>query len=325
MEGCISYDLKDAMEKHLKECKACREIYTEELFIDSAISKNVSCDNVKFSSIAADVMKNIDTTKYHRDPRNKLYYSIKSHIPVLTAIAAILFITITIAPAYFNKSRPIPLKPLGRVTEEPTSEKVSVASEDNTETQTTKNTRKYAPKFKKTVFSGEPTSFTPWKKSLNSKYEACVEGKGLNGSDEGIASIIVKNVENGEKWCFQLDSKTNIGSNTPKVIEWWDDENILVIFGYGYASNAPGGDLYILNVKTEAFVSAYEFTDKRNQIVAITKSENDLLLNMQVYEDSKWLTFHKEKWSIPSFDISLRQSMGVINSKGERIDTIGGR
>ena len=324
MEGCISYDLKDAMEKHLKECKACRDVHSEELFIDKALSAKVNCDDVKFSSIAADVMKNIDRTKYQKRSGNKIFFSIKEHLPACAAIAALIAISITVAPAYFKNNNEIPLKPLSMTAEEPANEKTSNTPTAVNEIEATKSIKKYSPELKKSLFINEPKSFTPWKKSLNNKYTACVEGRGLNGTDQEIASIIVKTVASGEMWRFELNEDTNIRSNTPKVLEWWDDENILVVFGYAYGEIAPGGDLYILNVETGAFNPAYEIKDKKNQIVCITKTGNDLKMDMHIFDDRQTKTFHKEKWSISSFDITLNKEMEVKNSKGEKINAIGG-
>ena len=324
IEGCISYDLKDAMEKHLKDCKACREVYTDEVFIDRVISKNVSCDNVRFSSIASDVMDNIDRTKYQKPSGIKTLLFIKEHLAIYTTIAALIAISIIVAPAYFNKVNEIPLKPYSQTVVQPETKKINGDVTDSEEIETNKVKKKYAPEFIRSAYVKEPKSFTPWEKSINHKYEACVEGKGVDGTKEGIASIIVKIVSSGEMMRFQLNQDTNTRSNTPKAIEWWDDEKIMVVFGFGYGTNVPGGDLYILNVETGSFTPAYEIKDKRNQIIDVVKVGDDLELNMHIYDDMKWSTSHKEKWIIPSFDITLNKEMEVQNAEGEKINNIGG-
>ena len=320
MEGCMSYDLKDAMEKHLKECKYCSDIYAEELFIDKAMKQSIGSNNVVFSSITADVMKNIDRTRYDKKVGNKALLYIRDHIPMCATIAAVITISIIIGPNFTKKNAEVSFKPASLITEDTMLDKDNQV--DNDELKAKKDAKKYAPEFIRSAIAVLPDTAAEWKNSVNNKYAAAVVSTGKEGQEEGIAAIVVKGIGNKEKWYFELDKKSNSRSTTPKVVEWWDDENLLVIFGYAYI--ASGGDLYTLNINSGKFTPVCETKDNKNQIIEIVKAGNGLQLSVQAYEDREWRSFHKEKWFIDSFDITLNNTMEVKNSSGEKINNIGG-
>jgi len=322
MEGCMSYDLKDAMEKHLKECKCCSDIYAEELFVDNAMKKSIESNNVVFSSITADVMKNIDRSRYEKRVGNKALLYIRDHIPMCATIAAVITISIIIAPTYSKKNAEVSFRPASLTNEETFPLKTDQPTSEDPQTDKKQNI--YAPEIIRSAIAIVPDTTAEWKNSVNNKYAAAVVGTEKEGKEEQISAIVVKGIANKEKWYFEVDKKSNKRSNTPKVVEWWDDENLLVVFGYAYGNITSGGDLYILNINSGRFIPAYEIDDEKSQIIDVVKTDNDLQLSVQVYDDREWRSYHKEKWSIASFDISLGNKMQVINSSGIKISDIGG-
>jgi hypothetical protein len=180
----------------------------------------------------------------------------------------------------------------------------------------------YYPRVNKVSTKSSPNNNTPWKNSIGNKYAACVEGKGEEALSEGIATIYLKDIITDEKWYFQLIEDSNTRQNSPKNLEWYDDENMLVVFGYGYGTLSLGGDLYLFNINTNKFTAVYDIKDKKNQIISVQKSGENLLLFMEIYDDESWSKHHKEQWMIHSFSLKLKEPMNVTNSNGEIIDTI---
>lgn len=201
-------------------------------------------------------------------------------------------------------------------------------SEENTKkveenkTENTKTQNKDIPKFSKTQLDkNTKIQFnTPWQSSQNQTYSACIEGKGENASEEGVGKIIIKNSK-GEISSFEISGNTKI---SPRNIEWADDENLLVIIGSSHGTISKGGNLYMINVNTGETSLVLETPNKKQQIMSVKKSDNNLNLKVTVYEDDNYNASHLENWIIYSFDSSLNKSMEVKTSEGKTITSIGG-
>jgi hypothetical protein len=189
----------------------------------------------------------------------------------------------------------------------------------NTNTKNTNNTNN-APKFSKQELakSVKPQFSTPWETSSNETYNACIEGKGEEASEEGVGKILVKD-NNGNNFSFQIANNSKI---SPRNIEWVDDANLLVIVGSSQGTVSKGGNLYMLNVKTGNTSVVLETSDKKQQIMSSKKDNNNINLKVTVYEDDNYNKSHIENWVIYSFDSSLNKSMDVKNSEGKVVYTI---
>ena len=69
-----------AMKDHLKTCPECRKIYNEEISIDDAIEKFVVPEDIKFESIADNVMSKIDKNYYNKTVKRRAQIFVKRNI-----------------------------------------------------------------------------------------------------------------------------------------------------------------------------------------------------------------------------------------------------
>lgn len=161
---------------------------------------------------------------------------------------------------------------------------------------------------------------TPWQKSTNNNLSACISGKGEEAQEEGIGVIFVKDLSTNKIWTLEL--KNNEKRNTPKFLKWIDDENLLVIIGYGYGTVSKGGNLYIINVKTGDINPVYGSSDKKKQILSCDLEGTTLKLKMLIYTDDNFLNSNTESWKITSFNKDISSQMDVFNEEGTKIETI---
>ncbi|MCY6957407.1 DUF4652 domain-containing protein [Clostridium brassicae] len=140
----------------------------------------------------------------------------------------------------------------------------------------------------------EPEFSTEWKKSINGKLSACIEGKGPDGNEEGVGKIYVKDLSNNEKWFLELITKDK--QSSPKInLEWLDDENIAIIVGMAYGTVGVGGNVYKVNLKTGKSGILYNTNGTKKQVTSIKKANNNLELQLLVYDDDNFENSHTEK------------------------------
>ncbi|MDW8800122.1 DUF4652 domain-containing protein [Clostridium sp. A1-XYC3] len=173
------------------------------------------------------------------------------------------------------------------------------------------------PKFSKGLLSKseEPRFGTPWKKSNNKSYSACIEGKGPEAIEEGVGKLFVKDKE-GNTYSFEILNNDKI---SPRYIEWADDENLFVVIGDAHGTVSKGGNLYLINVVTGKTSLVLETSSDKQQVMEIKKLESNLSLKVNVYDDDSYNKSHVENWSISSFDVSLNKQMEVKDSTGKTI------
>lgn len=329
VEDNISYDLKEATLEHLNKCEHCRALYEEEMAIENTFKTGLSTEGIYFNSSRVDIMKNIDKNRYGKNTLKKLNYHIKKFSGLYAAAAVLIIATSFIAPYIFG----------GSAKEDIASSKMSIESKasaakkedtvqsndlsimDTKDDSTAKSAPvekksaivipedPAAPSFKKNVLQKtvEPNFNTPWQVSPNKKFEATVEGKGNTGEEEGIGKLFIKDLTTGERWTFEIVQDVKKGEqNTPKYVKWIDDDNFLVIVGFGHGTVTRGGALYLMNVTTGKLVNAdverkidlsqgnkVEIT----KVIAIRSNELDVEVNM--FEDANLTKSHRETRAIP--------------------------
>lgn len=150
---------------------------------------------------------------------------------------------------------------------------------------------------------------TPWKTSPGNKLSACIEGKGPEAKEEGIAKIYFKD-STGNMW--QLALSDNKKQNTPMHIEWWDDNNLLVVIGYGYGTVSLGGNLYLINVESGKTALLIENKDSSNkpdpkqQVISASRDNNDIKYEVAVYEDNTLNKYHIENRVLSSYGDKIK-------------------
>ena len=144
--------------------------------------------------------------------------------------------------------------------------------------------------------NSKPTFATKWKNSSNNKFSACIEGKGADALEEGVGQIYIKNLENQSKWALELDQDKQ--KNTPKYIEWFDDNNLMVIISGAHGTVSQGGNLYKVNIETGQATELYNTKDNKKQVIHAVKKGDKIEVQILVYEDDDLLESHEETKTI---------------------------
>lgn len=254
---------------------------------------------------------------------------IKTRIYVLSSISIILAFGLTACSSDSNKPAANPQNNQTTV-QQNSSEKPNTygnsSKETNNDKNTDKNTEKKensnAPKLTKQQLAEgtKPKFSTPWITSTGGNNNACIEGTGEEASEEGVGKIFVK-YKNGDIYSFEIADNKKV---TPRYIQWADAENLMFIVGSAHGTVSKGGNLYLLNVSTGKVSTILETPDKKQQIVSAKKSENNINLKVNVYEDNEYNKSHMENWTIYSFSVNLNKKMEVKDSQGKLIYTING-
>jgi len=144
----------------------------------------------------------------------------------------------------------------------------------------------------------EPEFATKWIDSDNKKFSACIAERGPEALEEGIGKIFIKDLSSGEKWSLELIPGEE--QNSPKYIQWIDDENLINIVGLGYGTIVLGGSLYKTNIKTGETTVIYEAKIPKIQVLSakISKDKATLELQLLVYDDEEFTKNHTEKKTI---------------------------
>lgn len=97
MEGSLSMDMNDAMEKHMKECRECRRLYEEERKIDDIFTEALSSRNLQYNSIRNEILKGVDKKRYNRNFGKKVYFSVrKNYQKYISGVAAMILVFVSV-------------------------------------------------------------------------------------------------------------------------------------------------------------------------------------------------------------------------------------
>lgn len=325
LEDNLSYDLRKAMLEHVESCDSCSALFKEEHEMDDIFKAGLTIEMQNFRSLRSDIMKNIDKNRYGTGSGKKLIRHFKSYVATYTSLIAIVAVFAFLIPyvkthGLLGANKTASMAPQNQVMSaaeksvSETAKKVdannSITLDQNSVSGGALKDNSYIPQFEKKQLSKDfNVKFnTPWEASASNKFSATVEGKGTEAIEEGIANIVVKNSSTGDQWSFNLIN--NNKQYTPKAVKWIDDENLLVIVGYGYGMVDLGGDLYILNTNTGLIAKADpKNTANLNDLSEITKIKSVKAVNtttlsidteVLVYEDNTKNKNHTENRTITS-------------------------
>lgn len=144
--------------------------------------------------------------------------------------------------------------------------------------------------------SAKPTFSTKWKNSNDNKFSACIEGKGIDALEEGVGKIYIKDLENKSQWELELDEENK--KHTPKYIDWFDNENLMVVVSGAHGTVSQGGNLYKVNIKTGQATELYNTKDLKKQVIYAAKKGDKIELQLMIYEDDNFLESHVEPKTI---------------------------
>ncbi|MFC4411418.1 DUF4652 domain-containing protein [Chungangia koreensis] len=139
--------------------------------------------------------------------------------------------------------------------------------------------------FKRVERETEPNDPNPWIPSPNGDKEVLLEGY---GEFESVGTIVLKNVSNNTFENIELNGR----QWTPKQIEWFDNDSLLMIIGYTYGTVTRGGDVYHLNLDTLELTPVIELSDREE--VADFKIEGNQLIYDVFMHDEDYNDGHKE-------------------------------
>ncbi|CAM5202359.1 hypothetical protein UACE39S_06914 [Ureibacillus acetophenoni] len=132
---------------------------------------------------------------------------------------------------------------------------------------------------------------------LNTK-RAILHGRA--GDFEGLNRLVIEDLETGKFTIYKYRYEGE--QNTPKDIEWIDEERLFVIIGYGYGTITKGGSLYILNVEdhsiTPVFENIFENNGKEEIMSIEANGDGTFTYKKHIYDDAEFNVGHIEEGSI---------------------------
>lgn len=321
IENAMMHDMSEAMEKHMKECNSCKKTFDEEKDIDLAFSMALDIDDISFNSCRADIMKNINKNRYSKSPINKIKHGLKKFQIQIISTAAVFLMTLVISPYIMqqyvgssstesgivaskanednklmaqNNENSSLVSILNDGREENTEPEQSVGifdkiDRDSDEMQLLINSKKiYVPEFTKVDLEvDEELDFaTDWTESPDKSLKVAIEGRGSEAKEQGIGKLVFINKNTSKMWKLSLANNES-KQFTPMKVSWYDNENLLVIFGYGQGRVTLGGDVILLNAFTGKAVNIYwEYSlDNKKQVVEASRNYDKIDLKVILYDD----------------------------------------
>lgn len=322
IEGSLSMDMEIAMEKHLEDCSSCKAYYEEEVKIENAFKSVIENKDIMFKSSRSSIMDSIDKSMYEKRISKRIILYFKRYKFIYSTCAALLIGFISLAPYISNKinestgeklahdkaPRNVILKKADAENFMMKSAEEKIQAKKEVDTSIINPTvfleAKYA--FEKSSLESKALVSMIWKDSPDRKFSASIEGQNIEGTEEGIHPIMLR--ENATQKIYKLSFKDKSIQYSPKKLQWLDDKNLLAIIGYGFGTITKGGDLFIVNIDTGNTYSVYKTQDDKKEIIDIEKVTNNdgsinLKLKLNVYEDENYLKSHVEEKLIENFQV----------------------
>lgn len=311
----LSKDLKSSLEKHMEECESCRRLYEEEIEIDTDFKTTLSIEGTKFNSSRANIINSIDKNRYSKKASNKIFYNFRRHKSkylsyAVAVIAMIVFIPMmlkgfTMGNNKSAKSESAMYATGSEAADENKANNGEVISDgsllkDNTKKEFSATTSTSAKQdeasillqFKSTIVTEEalPDYEIIWETSPDGKSSAAIDIQLERDVDFGIHVIYVKDMKINKIVKYEIMNNTM--HFTPRNIEWWDNEHLIIVAGFGYGTICYGSQVYSLNINTSDIPLLYRRKDIKQEILEVKKVENDLMLELRIYEDDTLNGFH---------------------------------
>ncbi len=301
--GNTSDDLKIELEKHMEGCESCRRLYEEENKIDSDFKMVLSIDGIDFNSSRGSIINSIDKNRYSKKTSNKILYNFKRYknryiTYAVAVMAMIVFIPMTLkgfGGGNYNSAtgnKPKTMIESNKKEDSNINAKVGVASVERSMVMDSAKVANVPIEFKSTTIAKEalPNFEMNWKSSVDGKNSAAIDTTGVKGVDFGIHAVYIKNIKTNEIVKYEV---INLEAQyTPRNIEWWDNEHLIIVTGIGYGTISYGSDVYSLDINTGKFSNLYQVKDEKYQILEVKKVKNDLILKLLIYEDDTYSAFH---------------------------------
>ncbi|MGH4120616.1 DUF4652 domain-containing protein [Clostridium sp.] len=328
--GNISNDLKIALENHMDGCESCRLMYEEESRIDSSFKMALSIQGIEFNSSRTNIINAIDKNRYSKKTSNKILYNFKRYKNKYLSYAVAVIAMIVFIPILLNNF-PGKAYKSGSVAENKTAlykadrdigdgTSMEKSTQDNAKEDivNNKNALKYENplmEFKSTVVTNKelPDYNMVWKNSVDGENSAAIDVSGEQDDSFGLHVIYIKNIKTNK--IVRHEIVNNDAQYTPRNIEWWDNDNLIVVTGYAYGTVARGSDVYSLDVNKGEFTPLYQVKDQKQQIVTVEKVKNDLILQLLIYEDDNYNIYHSAVGKMTLLEPSKPVDMEIISEE----------
>jgi hypothetical protein len=317
--GNISNDLRIALDKHMEECESCRRLYEEEIKIDTAFKTVLSIDGIEFSSSRTSIINSIDKNRYSKKKSNKMLYNFKKYKSrYLTYAVATVAIAVLIpmmirdfGEGSYNNEMAKKNTAMYKLADEnalkgkETSDGASMKSSSKTDKTEIGSLAKVEERkvvsnveenvlleFQRSTITKQdiPSNDIKWENFPDGKSSAVIDVRPEGDVDFGIHLIYIKNTTTNEIVKYEVIN--NERQYTPRNIEWWDNEHLIIVAGLGYGTIEYGSEVYSLDVNSGKLSSLYQRKDKKYQILDVKKVKNDLILQLLIYDDATYNAFH---------------------------------
>lgn len=314
----VSKDLRDSLEKHMENCENCRRLYEEEVKIDRDFKAVLSIEGTKFNSSRVNVINSIDKNKYSKKASNKIFYNFRRYKSKYLSYAVAVIAMIVFIPMMLKNFTELNYKgestnkdtamyKSSKQTETQNKESYGVtANEESLQKDTTKEDVTIGTKeeqkvddetnillqFQSTTVIKEdlPDYKIIWETSEDGESSAAIDIELERDVDFGIRVFYVKDIKTNKIVKYEIIN--NKAKFTPRNIEWWDNEHLIIVAGFAYGTISNGSQVYSLDINTGDISLLYRRKDIKHEILEVKKVENDLMLELKIYEDDTRNQFH---------------------------------
>jgi len=314
MLGDISEDLKSSLDEHMEKCESCRRLYDEGVKIDTDFKTVLSIEGIKFNSSRTNIINSIDKNRYSKKASNKIFYSFRRHKSkylsyAVAAIAMFVFIPMMLRgittgnykgeamnkdTAMYKSSEPGIAE--NKAATDGTSSEESMKKDnviaDNNITSAKQDEMSILLQFQSSVVAQEdlPAYKIIWETSTDGKKSAAIDIEQERDVDFGIRVFYVKDISTNKIVKYEIMNNTM--QFTPRNIEWWDNEHLIIVAGFAYGTIAQGSQVYSLDINTGEITLLYRRKDIKQEIVEVSRVKNDLMLELKIYNDDTLNEFH---------------------------------
>lgn len=146
----------------------------------------------------------------------------------------------------------------------------------------------------------QPNFYSAWKTSPNGIEKATIEGRGVHATEEGQGVLVIQNKKNHISKIYTMNQKNGDLKDTPKYVEWIDNDRLFVIIGYAYGTVSKGGKLYELNISTNTITPIINHLKKNEEIISVHKDKNGgYIYEEYIYSNSKYTKGYFVSGTIP--------------------------
>ncbi|MFC5604976.1 DUF4652 domain-containing protein [Sporosarcina koreensis] len=121
-----------------------------------------------------------------------------------------------------------------------------------------------------------------WKTSPDGLQRATIYGKGENAIEEGEALLVIENLKTNKSTIYKLKDNS-VAQNTPKYVEWIDENRLFVIVGFAHGTVTKGGQLYEMNLEDNTVMPVFEDLAVNEEITSI-KANDDGTFTYEKYD-----------------------------------------